>query len=159
MVIVLFIFLMNARTTYLAGNDSLSLVITIIVLKLMGLTINTMSLGGMAIAIGSLVDDAIVDVENVFKRLRENRHGQERRTTTRDAGCVPCFEGGAHAGYQFHLDHRGQLCSAFFLSGMEGAHAGTTRHIIHRGLVGFHIGGAHADTGVVYLPAWKQEGK
>lgn len=73
-VIVLFFFLMNARTTFISLMAlPLSLLTTIITLKLMGLTINTMSLGGMAIAIGSLVDDAVIDVENVFKHLRENR--------------------------------------------------------------------------------------
>lgn len=73
-VIVLFIFLMNFRTTIISLLAiPISLLASILTLKVLGLTINTMSLGGMAIAIGSLVDDAIVDVENVFRHLRQNR--------------------------------------------------------------------------------------
>ncbi|MCM1292810.1 MAG: efflux RND transporter permease subunit [Bacteroides sp.] len=73
-IIVLFFFLMNFRTTVISVLAlPLSVILTVLALHWMGLSINTMSLGGMAIAIGSLVDDAIVDVENVYKRLRQNR--------------------------------------------------------------------------------------
>ena len=83
-IIVLFIFLMNVRTTIISVIAlPLSIIVSVLILNAMGMTINTMSLGGIAIAIGCLVDDAIVDVENVYKRLRENRalpEGERRKT-------------------------------------------------------------------------------
>ncbi len=120
-VIVLFFFLMNARTTLISLIAlPLSLLVAILVLEALGLTINTMSLGGMAIAIGSLVDDAIIDVENVFKRLRENfqRPKAERLPTLKIV-------------YEASTEIRSSVVNAtfitivafiplFFLSGMEG---------------------------------------
>lgn len=120
-VIVLVIFLMNARTTIISlVAIPLSLVSSILALKLMGLTINTMSLGGMAIAIGSLVDDAIVDVENVFKHLRENRlkPAEERQSTLQVV---------FHASKEVRMPILNStliivvsFVPLFFLSGMEG---------------------------------------
>ncbi|MEX0727310.1 MAG: efflux RND transporter permease subunit [Planctomycetaceae bacterium] len=73
-VIILFLFLMNLRTTFITLTAiPLSLVMTAVVFHMFGLSINTMTLGGLAVAIGELVDDAIVDVENIFRRLKENR--------------------------------------------------------------------------------------
>jgi len=74
-VVILFLFLWSLRTTFISVLAiPLSLVTAVFALKLLGITINTMTLGGMAIAIGALVDDAVICVENVFRRLRENRH-------------------------------------------------------------------------------------
>lgn len=85
-IIILFLFLMNIRTTVISVVAiPLSIIVTVLVLNFMGYSINTMVLGGIAIAIGCLVDDAIVDVENVYKRLRQNRElPPDRRKTTLD---------------------------------------------------------------------------
>ena len=120
-VLVLFIFLMNARTTVISlVTIPLSLLITMLVLHVMGLTINTMSIGGMAIAIGSLVDDAIVDVENVFKRLRQNaRLPKDQRQSKLDV----IF----HASREVRMPILNStliivvsFVPLFFLSGLEG---------------------------------------
>ena len=84
-VVILFVFLWSLRTTFISVVAiPLSLIAAVFALRLLGITINTMTLGGMAIAIGALVDDAVIDVENVFRRLRLNRHlpEGERRPAT-----------------------------------------------------------------------------
>ena len=120
-IIVLFIFLMNWRTTIISLiSIPLSIVFSLLAIRWMGLTINTMSLGGIAIAIGSLVDDSIVDVENVFKRLRQNREKPEGER-----------ESVIHVVYEASKEVRMPMLNStliiiasflplFFLSGMEG---------------------------------------
>ncbi|WP_417385921.1 efflux RND transporter permease subunit [Gimesia sp.] len=81
-VIILFLFLMNFRTTFITLTAiPLSIAITAIIFAIFGLSINTMTLGGLAVAIGELVDDAIVDVENIFRRLQENRYAEHPKHT------------------------------------------------------------------------------
>jgi heavy metal efflux pump (cobalt-zinc-cadmium) len=120
-VIILIIFLMNARTTIISlVTIPLSLVGSILALKFMGLTINTMSLGGMAISIGSLVDDAIVDVENVFKRLRENR---QKPKEEQKSVITVVFEASKEVRMPIlnsTLIIIATFVPLFFLSGMEG---------------------------------------
>jgi len=120
-VIILFIFLGSFRTTIISLLAiPLSLFGTILILKALGMNINTMSLGGMAIAIGALVDDAIIDVENVYKRLRQNR--QKPLEQRQDAFTVV---------FEASREIRASILNAtmiiivafiplFFLSGMEG---------------------------------------
>jgi len=120
-VIVLFFFLMSWRiTTISLLAMPLSLIVAILVLKAMDLTLNTMSLGGMAIAIGSLVDDAIIDVENVFKRLRENH---QKLKEERDSVLSVVFHGSAEIRSSIvkaTLITIVTFIPLFFLSGMEG---------------------------------------
>ena len=83
-IIVLFLFLLNFRTTFITLTAiPISICITAIIFKWFGLSINTMTLGGLAVAIGELVDDAIVDVENIFRRLKENRHAERPQPALR----------------------------------------------------------------------------
>lgn len=120
-VIVLFLFLMNVRTTIISLTAlPISLVITILILNALGYTINTMSLGGIAIAIGSLVDDAIVDVENVYKRLRQNR---ALPPTEREPLLKVVYEASAEVRmpiFNSSLIIIASFMPLFFLSGMEG---------------------------------------
>jgi len=119
--LILFLFLLNVRTTVISLIAiPLSLMLSVITLRVLGLTINTMSLGGMAIAIGALVDDAIIDVENVLKRLKQNhRLPKEKQLAT------------LRVIYLASVEIRSSIVQAtliiivsfvplFFLAGMEG---------------------------------------
>ena len=120
-IIVLFFFLMNLRTTLISVIAlPMSILISVVILRCMGVTVNTMSLGGIAIAIGSLVDDAIVDVENVYKRLRQNRElpEPERRKTIEVV-----YEASKEVRtpiFNSSLIIVASFLPLFFLSGMEG---------------------------------------
>lgn len=120
-IIVLFIFLMNWRTTVISlVSIPLSIVASLLAIRWMGFTINTMSLGGIAIAIGSLVDDSIVDVENVFKRLRQNR---EKPENERESVIKVVYEASKEVRMPMlnsTLIIIASFLPLFFLSGMEG---------------------------------------
>lgn len=120
-IIVLFFFLMNTRTTIISLiTIPLSVLVALVTLKFLGMTVNTMSLGGIAIAIGSLVDDAIVDVENIFKRLRENR---QKPLEEQQSVLNVVFEASKEVRMPIlnsTLIIVASFLPLFFLSGMEG---------------------------------------
>lgn len=120
-IIILFLFLMNWRATFISLLAiPISLIVAILTLKWLGFTINTMSLGGMAIAIGDLVDDAIIDVENVFKRLKENalkpKAEQKDKITVIFDGSFEIRSSVINATFIIIV----AFLPLFFLSGMEG---------------------------------------
>lgn len=120
-VVILFLFLWSARTTFISVTAiPLSLVTAVFALKLFGISINTMTLGGMAIAIGALVDDAVIFVENVFRRLRENQHLPEaKRRSVHDVVFLASKEIRASiitATFIISI----VFVPLFFLSGIEG---------------------------------------
>ncbi len=120
-IIILFLFLMNWRATAISlVAIPISLIVAILTLKWLGFTINTMSLGGMAIAIGDLVDDAIIDVENVFKRLKENaKKPIEQQTNKLKVIFDASFEI-RHSIINATFIIIVAFLPLFFLSGMEG---------------------------------------
>lgn len=120
-IIVLFFFLMNLRTTLISVIAlPMSILLTIIILHLLGFTINTMSLGGIAIAIGSLVDDAIVDVENVYKRLRHNASLPETERKPKLRVVLEASKEVRMPIFNSSLIIIASFLPLFFLSGIEG---------------------------------------
>lgn len=120
-IVILFFFLMNIRTTVISLIAlPLSVIVTIVILNLLGYTINTMSLGGIAIAIGSLVDDAIVDVENVYKRIRSNNQlDKSERLPIKDVVYHASSEVRMPI-FNSSLIIMASFLPLFFLTGMEG---------------------------------------
>lgn len=120
-IIVLFIFLMNVRTTMISAIAiPMSVIITLLIIDALGFSINTMTLGGIAIAIGSLVDDAIVDVENVYRHLRLNRKLPENK---RLPASEVVFQGSREVRMPIlnsSLIIMASFIPLFFLNGMEG---------------------------------------
>ena len=131
--VVLFVFLLNWQTTFISlVAIPLSVLSTLVVFQMMGLSINTMTLGGLAIAIGALVDDAVVNVENIYRRLGLHRaaEGRDRRSVIEviAAAAIEVRSGIVYATVIIVL----VFLPVFALSGIEGRLFTPARHRLHR---------------------------
>ena len=152
--VILFIFLMNTRATFVSLTAiPISILITVLVFSAFGLTINTMTLGGLAIAIGELVDDAVVDVENILRRLRENSHCAAPRAGSRsDRSSEP---GGSLQHRLCDDDHRPRIRAAIRASRNRGAVVHAARHCLHRVDTRLAADIGNGDAGAVLLSAFR----
>ena len=150
--VVLIAFLMNVRATFISLTAiPISVLTTLVVFQVFGLTINTMTLGGLAIAIGALVDDAVVDVENILRRLKENR---ARAGSPAGPGRDRRREPGGPLGHPLCDDHhRARLPPALRAVRHRGAPVRAARHRLHRLDPRQPRGLDHGDAGAVLLPA------
>ena len=151
--VVLFLFLLNVRTTIISLTAiPVSLLITALVFHYFGLSINTMTLGGLAIAIGELVDDAVVGVENMLRRLKQNRAAGARQAS--GAGGDRRRHPGSALGHRLrHGHHRAGVRAAVRPAGHRGPAVRAAGRGLHRLHPRQHAGLGDADAGAVLLPA------